>query len=97
VNVDDVRVLDMRGQPGFVEQHVDRATIIFAVGVDSFDDHQLLKTRGATLTSEDDLRGATPADRREQLVFSQLRAGDKFRDRGRTAHGPRVGIPACTV
>ena len=55
-DVDDVGVVQLRGDPGLGDEHLDEARVVGERRADPLDDHLLLEALGAVRLGKEDLR-----------------------------------------
>ena len=71
VNVDNVLVFEKRGNPCFLQQHLDEAALAGEVIVDLFDHHQLLEAHRAALAGQKNLGHAAGAQTVDEIVATE--------------------------
>ena len=77
-NRDDVRMVELRSEPRFVQEHVDELLVARQVREDPLEADLLLEARGACLPGEVDLRHSAGGDQLDELVLPE-RCGHRAR------------------
>ena len=77
VGLDQVRVIEARGEARLVEEHRERFGIVRQVGANPLDHDELVEPEigGAARDREIDVRHPTLAERSDQAIFPELRVG----------------------
>jgi hypothetical protein len=71
VDLNDVRVIQLRGQLRLVQEHLHEARLLRQVRPNALDDDRLLEALEARLAGEEDLGHAADGDAVDQGVFAE--------------------------
>ena len=83
----DVRMLELRGEPGFVEEHADERRVLGALGANPLEHHVALEAFEAVRAREEDLGHPTTCEPREQIVVVRGGSPLGLHPRGHLARG----------
>ena len=72
VNLRDVRMLELRGEPRLVEEHRDELRVLREVRQDALDADELLEAAVTVKPREKDLGHATRRELRDELVAAKI-------------------------
>ena len=75
-DLDDVRMGELGGEAGLVEEHLHELVVVGEVREDALDDDELLEALDAMLLGEPDLRHPAGREALEQTILSQALAHD---------------------